>query len=321
MKLFVTGGAGFIGSNFVKRQIHTNPLGVSEIVVLDKLTYAGNLANFSDSERKLFTFIEGDICDQALVNRIMKQTDIAINFAAESHVDRSISDASAFVMTNVLGTQTLLDASAKAGIRKFVQVSTDEVYGSIREGSWDEENPLLPNSPYAASKAGADLLVRSYHKTFNLEVNITRCSNNYGPYQYPEKAIPLFITNILRGKKIPIYGSGLNVRDWIHVDDHCRGIETVVNSGKSGEIYNIGGGTEMTNIAVAQKILEEMATPMNGIEFVEDRLGHDLRYSVMTNKIEGIGFFPSVKFSDGIKSTIRFYEENQSWWGKLVRSE
>ena len=163
--------------------------------------------------------------------------------------------------------------------------------------------------------------MRSYHKTFNLEVNITRCSNNYGPYQYPEKAIPLFITNILRGKKIPIYGSGLNVRDWIHVNDHCRGIETVVNSGKSGEIYNIGGGTEMTNIAVAQKILEEMATPMNGIEFVEDRLGHDLRYSVMTNKIEGIGFFPSVKFSDGIKSTIRFYEENQSWWGKLVRSE
>lgn len=321
MKLLVTGGAGFIGSNFVKRQIHSNPLGASEIVVLDKLTYAGNLANFSDSERSLFTFIEGDICDQALVNRIMKQTNVVVNFAAESHVDRSISDASAFVTTNVLGTQTLLDASIKAGIRKFVQVSTDEVYGSIKEGSWDEERPLLPNSPYAASKAGADLLVRSYSKTFNLEVNITRSSNNYGSYQYPEKVIPLFITNILRGKKIPIYGTGLNVRDWIHVNDHCRGIETVVNSGKSGEIYNIGGGTELTNIELARKILEEMAAPMSQIEFVEDRLGHDLRYSVLTNKIESIGFFPTVQLSDGIKSTIGFYQENQSWWGKLVKSK
>jgi dTDP-glucose 4,6-dehydratase len=321
VKLLITGGAGFIGSNFVKRQIHNNPLGVSEIVVLDKLTYAGNLKNFSDSERSLFTFIKGDICDQVLVNRIMKQTDIVINFAAESHVDRSISDASAFVMTNVLGTQTLLNASLKAGIRKFVQVSTDEVYGSIREGSWDEESPLLPNSPYAASKAGADLLVRSYDKTFNLEVNITRSSNNYGPYQYPEKAFPLFITNVLRGKKIPIYGTGLNIRDWIHVSDHCRGIETVVNSGKSGEIYNIGGGSEMTNIEIARKILKEMTVPMSQIEFVDDRLGHDLRYSVLTNKIESIGFFPSIQLSDGMKSTIRFYEENRSWWGKLVKNE
>lgn len=321
MKLLVTGGAGFIGSNFVKRQIHNNPLSASEIVVLDKLTYAGNLANFSDYERSLFTFIEGDICDQTLVNRIMKQTDTVINFAAESHVDRSISDASAFVMTNIVGTQTLLDASMRAGIRKFVQVSTDEVYGSIREGSWNEECPLLPNSPYAASKAGADLLVRSYHETFNLEVNITRCSNNYGPYQYPEKAIPLFITNVLRGRKIPIYGTGLNVRDWIHVNDHCRGIETVVNSGESGEIYNIGGGTEMTNIEIARKILEEMEEPLSTIEFVEDRLGHDLRYSVLTNKIEGIGFFPSVQLSDGIKTTIGFYEQNKSWWSKLVKNE
>jgi dTDP-glucose 4,6-dehydratase len=321
VKLLVTGGAGFIGSNFVKRQIHSNPLGVSEIVVLDKLTYAGNLDNFSDSERSLFTFIEGDICDQALVNRIFKQTNIVVNFAAESHVDRSISDASAFVMTNVLGTQTLLDAGIKADIRKFVQVSTDEVYGSIREGSWDEQNPLLPNSPYAASKAGADLLVRSYNKTFNLEVNITRSSNNYGPYQYPEKAIPLFVTNILRGKKIPIYGTGLNVRDWIHVDDHCRGIETVIRSGKSGEIYNIGGGTEMTNIEVAKKILEELAVPMNEIEFVEDRLGHDLRYSVLTKKIQDIGFLPSIRFSDGIKSTISFYEENPNWWRQLIKHE
>jgi dTDP-glucose 4,6-dehydratase len=321
VKLLVTGGAGFIGSNFVKRQIHKNPLGVSEIVVLDKLTYAGNLANFSDSERSLFTFVEGDICDQALVNRIMKQTDVVVNFAAESHVDRSISDASAFVMTNVLGTQTLLDACMKAGIRKFIQVSTDEVYGSIREGSWDEENPLLPNSPYAASKAGADLLVRSYNKTFNLEVNVTRSSNNYGPHQYPEKAIPLFITNILRGKKIPIYGTGLNIRDWIHVDDHCRGIETVIRSGKSGEIYNIGGGNEVTNIEIARKILEVLATSVNEIEFVEDRLGHDLRYSVSTKKIEDIGFFPGIRFSDGINSTISFYEENSNWWSKLIKHE
>jgi dTDP-glucose 4,6-dehydratase len=319
VKLLVTGGAGFIGSNFVKRQIHDNPLSASDIVVLDKLTYAGNLANFSDSERSLFTFIEGDICDRTLVNRIIKQTDIVVNFAAESHVDRSISDASAFVMTNVLGTQTLLDASMRAGIRKFVQVSTDEVYGSIPEGSWDEESPLLPNSPYAASKAGADLLVRSYNKTFNLDVNITRSSNNYGPYQYPEKAIPLFITNILRGRNIPIYGTGLNVRDWIHVIDHCRGIETVINSGKSGEIYNIGGGSEMTNIEIAQRILVEMASPKSEIEFVKDRLGHDLRYSVKTKKVQDIGFTPSAQLSDGLKSTISFYEENPNWWGKLVK--
>ena len=320
MKLLVTGGAGFIGSNFVKRQIQENPLNVSDILVLDKLTYAGNLANFSDSELSLFTFIEGDICDQTLVNRLMKQTDVVVNFAAESHVDRSISDASAFVMTNVLGTQTLLNASMKAGIRKFIQISTDEVYGSIREGSWDEESPLLPNSPYAASKASADLLVRAYHKTFNLEVNITRCSNNYGPYQYPEKAIPLFITNIMRGKKIPMYGTGMNVRDWIHVSDHCRGIEKVIESGESGEIYNIGGGCEMTNIQIAKKILEELAAPMSEIEFVEDRLGHDLRYSVLTNKIEEIGFTPGVQLSDGIQSTIKFYKENQNWWGDLVKN-
>jgi dTDP-glucose 4,6-dehydratase len=320
VKLLVTGGAGFIGSNFVKRQIQENPLNVSDILVLDKLTYAGNLANFSDSELSLFTFIEGDICDQTLVNRLMKQTDVVVNFAAESHVDRSISDASAFVMTNVLGTQTLLNASMKAGIRKFIQISTDEVYGSIREGSWDEESPLLPNSPYAASKASADLLVRAYHKTFNLEVNITRCSNNYGPYQYPEKAIPLFITNIMRGKKIPMYGTGMNVRDWIHVSDHCRGIEKVIESGESGEIYNIGGGCEMTNIQIAKKILEELAAPMSEIEFVEDRLGHDLRYSVLTNKIEEIGFTPGVQLSDGIQSTIKFYKENQNWWGDLVKN-
>ena len=320
MKLLVTGGAGFIGSNFVKRQIQENPLNVSDILVLDKLTYAGNLANFSDSELSQFTFIEGDICDQTLVNRLMKQTDVVVNFAAESHVDRSISDASAFVMTNVLGTQTLLNASMKAEIRKFIQISTDEVYGSIREGSWDEESPLLPNSPYAASKASADLLVRSYHKTFNLEVNITRCSNNYGPYQYPEKAIPLFITNIMRGKKIPMYGTGMNVRDWIHVSDHCRGIEKVIESGESGEIYNIGGGCEMTNIQIAKKILEELAAPMSEIEFVEDRLGHDQRYSVLTNKIEEIGFTPGVQLSDGIQSTIKFYKENQNWWGDLVKN-
>jgi dTDP-glucose 4,6-dehydratase len=320
VKLLVTGGAGFIGSNFVKRQIQENPLNVSDILVLDKLTYAGNLANFSDSELSLFTFIEGDICDQTLVNRLMKQTDVVVNFAAESHVDRSISDASAFVMTNVLGTQTLLNASMKAGIRKFIQISTDEVYGSIREGSWDEESPLLPNSPYAASKASADLLVRAYHKTFNLEVNITRCSNNYGPYQYPEKAIPLFITNLMRGKKIPMYGTGMNVRDWIHVSDHCRGIEKVIESGESGEIYNIGGGCEMTNIQIAKEILEGLAAPMSEIEFVEDRLGHDLRYSVLTNKIEEIGFTPGVQLSDGIQSTIKFYKENQNWWGDLVKN-
>ena len=295
MKLLVTGGAGFIGTNFVKRQISLNPLGVSEIVVLDKLTYAGNYENFTPEEKSNFEFIQGDICDRDLVDQLIKRVDLVVNFAAESHVDRSISSGTDFVQTNTLGTQVLLDSCRKNDISKFLQVSTDEVYGSIDDGSWDEAFPLLPNSPYSASKAGADLLVRAYGRTFDFHTNITRCSNNYGPYQYPEKVIPLFITNLIRGKQIPIYGKGLNIRDWLHVDDHCRGIELVLLRGRKGEIYNIGGGTELRNIELAELILNHFGYKEDKIEFVKDRLGHDSRYSVDITKISAyLGFIPLV---------------------------
>ena len=319
MKLLVTGGAGFIGTNFVKRQISLNPLGVSEIIVLDKLTYAGNYENFTTEEKSIFEFIQGDICDRDLVDQLIKRVDLVVNFAAESHVDRSISNGTNFVQTNTLGTQVLLDSSRKHDISKYLQVSTDEVYGSIDEGSWNEEFPLLPNSPYSASKAGADLLVRAYGRTFDFHTNITRCSNNYGPYQYPEKVIPLFITNLIRGKQIPIYGKGLNIRDWLHVEDHCRGIELVLQRGHKGEIYNIGGGTELTNIELATSILNHFSFKEDKIDFVKDRLGHDSRYSVDISKITAhLGFMPQVSFDSGLKSAIEFYEQNHAWWKALV---
>lgn len=319
MKLLVTGGAGFIGTNFVKRQISLNLLGVSEIVVLDKLTYAGNYENFTTEEKSNFEFIQGDICDRDLVDQLIKRVDLVVNFAAESHVDRSIYSGTNFVQTNTLGTQVLLDSCRKHEILKFLQVSTDEVYGSIDEGSWSEEFPLLPNSPYSASKAGADLLVRAYGRTFDFHTNITRCSNNYGPYQYPEKVIPLFITNLIRGKQIPIYGKGLNIRDWLHVEDHCRGIELIVQRGHNGEIYNIGGGTELTNIELATTILNHFSFKEDKIEFVKDRLGHDSRYSVDISKITAeLGFVPQVSFDSGLKGAIEFYEQNHAWWKSLV---
>jgi len=319
MKILITGGAGFIGSNFVKRQIRLNPMNVSKIVVLDKLTYAGNLNNFTIEERDAFEFIHGDICDVETVERLVKDSDQIVNFAAESHVDRSISSGTNFVETNTLGTQVLLDACRKLGVSKFLQVSTDEVYGSIDEGSWDENFPLMPNSPYSASKASADLLVRAYGKTFGLHTNITRCSNNYGPYQFPEKVIPLFVTNLLQGKQVPIYGKGLNVRDWLHVDDHCRGIELVLQNGEKGEIYNIGGGTELTNIELAQSILENFGFGEEKVSFVQDRLGHDNRYSVDITKIStNLGYAPLTPFQDGLRSTIEFYKENTTWWNSLV---
>ena len=315
MNLLVTGGAGFIGANFVKRQISLNPLKASKIIVLDKLTYAGNLANFTQNERELFEFIEGDICDVAVTEAIIKKVDYIVNFAAESHVDRSLINASSFVTTNILGTQVLLENSRRHGIEKFVQVSTDEVYGSVTEGSWDEDFPLMPNSPYSASKASADLLVRSYQKTFGLNTNITRCSNNYGPYQYPEKIIPLFVTNLLQKKKLPIYGTGSNIREWIHVEDHCRGIELVISNGKSGEIYNIGSGNEMTNLELAKLILKEMNEDESQIEFVDDRKGHDFRYSVSYERISReLGFVPQIDFLSGLRSTIDFYKKESSWW-------
>jgi dTDP-glucose 4,6-dehydratase len=319
MKLLVTGGAGFIGSNFLKRQINANPLGAAQITVLDKLTYAGNLNNFTKSELNQIDFVQGDICDSALVEKLIKNADVVVNFAAESHVDRSIAGASEFVTTNTLGTQVLLEKSLKFEIEKFVQISTDEVYGSIDEGSWDEECPLLSNSPYSASKAGADLLVRSYNRTFGLNTNITRCSNNYGPFQYPEKMIPLFVTNLLQNKDLPIYGTGLNVRDWLHVNDHCRGIEMVIKSGREGEIYNIGGGEELTNMELSLKILTILGFDESKIKNVPDRLGHDSRYSVSIKKIsDELGYFPETDFTEGLEATIGFYRDNPKWWMPLI---
>lgn len=320
MKILVTGGAGFIGSNFVRMAL-TNRLSVQEIqklTVLDALTYAGDVANLKHvANDSRYEFIKGDIRDQALVEDLMKKNDVVVHFAAESHVDRSIEGGSEFVSTNVLGTQVLLDSARRNHIQRFVHISTDEVYGSIGEGSWPETHPLLPNSPYSASKAGSDLLVRAYHQTHKLDTIITRCSNNYGAYQFPEKVIPLFVTNILEGKKVPLYGQGLNVRDWLHVDDHCRGIALALTKGKAGEVYNIGGGMELTNLELTYKILEVMGVGEEVIERVEDRKGHDLRYSVDITKISSeLGYKPEINFEEGLKSTAQWYRENQAWWQK-----
>lgn len=320
MKLLVTGGAGFIGSNFV-RLLSTNEIhGISKVLVLDKLTYAGVRDNLNTaSSSNMYSFIQGDICDQILVPSLLSDVDAVINFAAESHVDRSINSATEFVSTNVAGVQVLLDAIKASGRKiRFLQVSTDEVYGSIDTGSWDENSPLLPNSPYSASKAGGELLARAYHRTHGMDVVITRCSNNYGTHHFPEKLIPLFITNLLEGKKVPVYGNGKNVRDWLHVDDHCRGIHAALMNGKSGEVYNIGGGRELTNLEITHLILEAMGANESSIEYVEDRKGHDLRYSVDWTKIHReLGYEPQVKFEDGLKETIQWYRDNKLWWKPL----
>ena len=317
MKLLVTGGAGFIGSNFVRKNIN-NP-NFESITVLDSLTYAGNLKNLSDvMNSNKFIFIQGDICDLEMVSGVTKGIDVIINFAAESHVDRSIINPSQFLKTNVLGTQNLLQAALINKVGRFVQISTDEVYGSIKEGSWTEDWPLSPNSPYSASKASADLLVLSYYKTFGLNVSITRCSNNYGPYQFPEKIIPLFVTNLLKNKKLPVYGNGKNIRDWIHVDDHCAGIEKTVQLGEPGEIYNFGGGNEITNIELANKILDCFHLSSDEIEYVQDRKGHDLRYSVSFDKaLNKLGWKPTKDFTDGLLETIEWYKGNAKWWENL----
>ena len=318
MRILVTGGAGFIGSNFVRRIVDGTLSGITSITVLDKLTYAGTLTNLKGLPQDSFEFIEGDICDQDLTLKLAKSHDAIVNFAAESHVDRSISGSRDFINTNVLGTQTLLDAVRYGSVTTFVQVSTDEVYGSIAEGSWPETDPLMPNSPYAASKASADLVSRSYFRTYGLDVRVTRCSNNYGPRQFPEKVIPLFVTNLIDGLKVPIYGSGSNVRDWLHVDDHCRGIQAVLIHGKAGEIYNIGGGTELTNAELTRKILYIMGEDETRIEFVEDRLGHDLRYSVDITKISReLGYKPLVNLEIGLRETVEWYQENEQWWRPL----
>jgi dTDP-glucose 4,6-dehydratase len=320
MRLLVTGGAGFIGSNFVRRVVDGSLTGIDRITVLDKLTYAGTLSNLEMLAKGSFEFIKGDIADPVLADRLTKQNDAVVNFAAESHVDRSITRARDFIETNVLGTQNLLDASLRNEISTFVQVSTDEVYGTILEDSWTEEFPLLPNSPYSASKASADLIVRSYHRTFGLDVRTTRCSNNYGPHQFPEKVIPLFVTNLIDNKKVPLYGKGLNVRDWLHVDDHCRGIHAVLTKGKSGNVYNIGGGRELTNRELTDVILSKMGCDESSVEYVQDRLGHDLRYSVSHEKIsKELGYQPHVKFEEGIEETIDWYRRNESWWRPLKK--
>jgi dTDP-glucose 4,6-dehydratase len=320
MRILVTGAAGFIGSNFV-RMIATGELkGISGLKILDKMTYAGVKENLKPAENyPNYQFIQGDICDPMRVSKLVTEVDAVVNFAAESHVDRSISGAADFVQTNIVGVQVLLDAikAARQQIR-FLQVSTDEVYGSIEEGSWTEEWPLQPNSPYSASKASGELLARSYNRTHGMDVVITRCSNNYGTYHFPEKLIPLFITNLIEGKKVPVYGTGENVRDWIHVDDHCRGIYEVLMNGRSGEIYNIGGGRELTNNEITALILEAMGADESSIEYVEDRKGHDLRYSVDWTKINReLGFEPQVKFEDGLMETIQWYRDNEAWWKPL----
>lgn len=320
MRILVTGGAGFIGSNFARRIVDGTYGGFSSITILDKLTYAGTLTNLLEIPQGEFNFIQGDICDQELVDRLAKEHDVIVNFAAESHVDRSISGARDFIATNVLGTQTMLDAVKKSNVETYLQVSTDEVYGSIPVGSWPESDPLLPNSPYAASKASADLICRSYFKTHGLDVRVTRCSNNYGRNQYPEKVIPLFVTNLIDKKKLPVYGSGLNVRDWLHVDDHCYGIYLALTKGKAGEIYNIGGGTELTNIELTRKILDLLSKDDSSIEYVEDRKGHDLRYSVDISKItRELGYKPQVKWENGLRETVEWYLANEAWWRPLTK--
>lgn len=324
MKILVTGGAGFIGSNFVNYMVRT--YSNYNIINLDALTYAGNLENLKESEGKEnYRFVKGDITDRNLVNSLFEteNLDVVVNFAAESHVDRSITNPDIFVTTNIQGTQVLLDAARKHEVKKYVQVSTDEVYGSLgANGYFTETTPLDPNSPYSASKAGADMLVKAYHETYGLPTNITRCSNNYGPFHFPEKLIPLMIINALNDKPLPVYGDGLNVRDWLHVEDHCRAIDLVLHKGKVGEVYNVGGHNEKTNVEVVKEILKQLDKPETLIKYVEDRLGHDRRYAIDPTKLQSeLGWEPIYNFETGLKDTVQWYLDNKSWWENIISGD
>ena len=323
MKYLVTGAAGFIGSHFVRQLLageYASILSgeVTGVTVFDKLTYAGNLENVASvAHDPRYSFVQGDICDGPKLDEVLPGHDVVINFAAETHVDRSIHGPQDFVVTNVVGTQTLLDACLRHGIARTVHIGTDEVYGSIDVGSWDEQQPLKPNSPYSAAKAAAELLVRAYFVTYGLNVSSTRCSNNYGPYQFPEKVVPLFVTNLIDGAKVPLYGDGLNVRDWLHVDDHCRGIALVVAKGEAGESYNIGGGLELNNRELTERVLEAMGADWSMVQPVEDRKGHDRRYSVDDSRLRALGYAPQHTFEDGLAETVAWYRDNEAWWRPL----
>lgn len=321
MKLLITGGAGFIGSNFIHYILNKYP--DYKIVNLDKLTYAGNLDNLKDIEKDpRYKFVKGDICDKSLVEEIIKDIDAVVHFAAESHVDKSILNPENCLKTNILGTHTLLEAAKNHKIKKFIHIGTDEEYGSIKEGSFKEDAPLSPSSPYSSSKAAATLLALSYYKTFNFPVIVTRSSNNFGPYQYPEKVIPLFITNLLENREVPVYGYGLNRRDWIYVLDNCEAIDLVLQKGKEGEIYNIGApDNEISNIELTCLIADDLKKPSSFIKFITDRPGHDFRYALNCDKIHGLGFFPKYNFRNGLDETIKWYKNNETWWKKLKSGE
>jgi dTDP-glucose 4,6-dehydratase len=315
MRVLITGGAGFIGSNFVRYMLNTHQS--TELVVLDKLTYAGNMDNLKDVLTSI-EFVKDDICDEKSVKLVMSDCDCVINFAAETHVDKSIVSSAAFVKTDILGTQVLLEAAKEHKIERFIQVSTDEVYGSIRSGSFSELDKLNPSSPYAASKAGADLLLSSYFTTYNFPCIVTRSANNYGPYQHPEKLIPHFITSAMRNCKLTVYGKGDNIRDWIHVEDNCKAIDYVRQMGKTGEIYNVGAGNEKSNLDITKAILQLLGKPLSLMKFVNDRLGHDYRYSLDCSKIKALGWKPTISFEDGLAQTVRWYQEHEPWWSSLV---
>ena len=319
MRVVITGAAGFIGSRFAELLLaDRDRLGYDDVVLLDALTYSGRRENMADALAAGARFVHGSINDAAVVDATLAGAHAVVHFAAESHVDRSIAGARTFFETNVLGTQQLLESARRAGVARFVHVSTDEVYGSIAEGSWREDHRLEPNSPYSASKAASDLAALAYHRTFDLAVMVTRCSNNYGPRQFPEKVIPLFVTNLLDGLAVPLYGDGLNVRDWLHVDDHGRGVLAVLEGGRSGEIYNIGGGTELTNRELTTRLLALVGADESSVRPVADRLGHDRRYSVDWTKIhDELGYEPRVDFDEGLAATVDWYREHEAWWRAL----